>query len=232
MLQPAATSEEHTARMLRLACRAIARAGLVTAFGHCSARLDADHLLVGPPKAPGRIQVGEACTIVEINAPLPAGVLGEVRVHQQIYRRRPDVSGVCRFYSPSLMPLSLMGKVPAARDVFSAYFAPSPPLWLDTRLLRQDELAAGVAEMMGAARGIVLRGNGAVTAGSSLPEAVALAWMLDQAGRVELSLHDAGGSETAMRLNAVQAADLGQFAGREVERLWDMLTAEDQEADG
>lgn len=80
-------------RRVRVAARALARHGLVQAWGHCSARIDEHSFLVCASKAMGRIGVGEPGTVVPINAPLPPGVLGEVRIHQQIYKRRPEVGG-------------------------------------------------------------------------------------------------------------------------------------------
>jgi ribulose-5-phosphate 4-epimerase/fuculose-1-phosphate aldolase len=76
--------------LVRKAARALARHGLVNAYGHCSARIDDKAFLVCPPKPMGLIEPEEDCTTVQIDAPLPKGVLGEVRVHQQIYKRRRD----------------------------------------------------------------------------------------------------------------------------------------------
>jgi HCOMODA/2-hydroxy-3-carboxy-muconic semialdehyde decarboxylase len=39
-------------------------------------------------------------SVVRYPRPLPAGVLGEVRLHQQIYRRRPEVGGIVRSMPP------------------------------------------------------------------------------------------------------------------------------------
>jgi HCOMODA/2-hydroxy-3-carboxy-muconic semialdehyde decarboxylase len=214
---------------VRSACRALARAKLLTAYGHCSARLSRDHFLVGPPKPPGNVKQKEACTIVSVDGDLPAGVLGEVIAHQHIYRHRADVGGICRFYSESLMRLSLMELMPRSRDVFSAYFAPAPALWKDSQLLRTDGPAGGVASALGNGRAIVLRGNGAIAVGRTLPQALFLAWALDQAGRCELDIAMAGATRTAFILDEAQSSNLARFEGREVERLWDYLTFGDDE---
>jgi len=54
-----------------------------TAFGHCSVRLDEKSFLVCAAKPMGIIKPGEPGTVVSTDAPLPEGVLGEVRMHQQ-----------------------------------------------------------------------------------------------------------------------------------------------------
>jgi HCOMODA/2-hydroxy-3-carboxy-muconic semialdehyde decarboxylase len=83
-------------RLVRRAARALGNAGLVTAYGHCSARIDATTFLVCAPQPMGMIAAGEPGTVVSVEGPLPEGVLGEVRIHQQVYRRRPDVGGIAR----------------------------------------------------------------------------------------------------------------------------------------
>jgi len=68
------------ARTVRVAARALARAGLVHAYGHCSARIDAERFLVCPATPMGLIPPGAECIEVAVKGPLPAGVLGEVRL--------------------------------------------------------------------------------------------------------------------------------------------------------
>lgn len=162
---------------------------------------------------------------VPIEGPLPADVLGEVRIHQQIYKRRPDVGGIVRFQSPKVVSLSALGRTPSARHGFGSYFAPQPPLWSDPRLVRDDQRAAGVVSMLGTARAIVLRGNGAVTAGSTLEEACVLAWYLEDAARVELDVLASG--EPGAVFSAAESADRATFQGRIVERMWDWLTRDE-----
>jgi HCOMODA/2-hydroxy-3-carboxy-muconic semialdehyde decarboxylase len=46
------------------------------------------------------------------------GVLGEVRIHQRIYARRPDVGAICRIMPPILMSLSVL-RITPGRDMAS-----------------------------------------------------------------------------------------------------------------
>ncbi|MFD2378289.1 class II aldolase/adducin family protein [Ottowia pentelensis] len=110
-----ASTEGMSARQieLRRAARALGRHGLVHAYGHCSLRLDAERFLVCAARPMGLIAPGEAGTVVHVHGPLPDGVLGEVRVHQQVYRRRPDVGAVVRSMPPRLMALGTARRVPS-----------------------------------------------------------------------------------------------------------------------
>ena len=205
-----------------MASRAIGRAGLVHAYGHCSLRLNAREFLVSPAKPLGMVSNTDLPVTVPIEGPLPADVLGEVRIHQQIYQVRGDVCGIVRFQSPKVVSLSTLGRSPHARHGFGSYFAPQPPFWSDPRLVRDDERAAAVARTLGGARAIVLRGNGAVVVGASLEEACVLAWYLEDAARVELDVLASG--EPGNILSPAEAADRATMQGRIVERMWDWLT--------
>lgn len=216
-------------RELRLAARGLARGNLVHAYGHCSLRLDAGHFLVCAAKPMGTILPGEDGTVVPIDGALPEGVLGEVRIHQSIYRRRPEVGAVCRIMPPQLGLLSLLRRTPRPRHGFGAYFAPGPALWADPRLLRDDAAADRLAERLGAGKAVVMRANGAVVVGESLVEAVALSWFLEEAARVEVGLAQlrADGDETLLTREETLARQV--VAGRVYERMWEYLTHGDPE---
>ncbi|MEP9356135.1 class II aldolase/adducin family protein [Xanthobacter sp. KR7-65] len=220
---------EDAARCVRLAARALGRHGLVHAYGHCSMRLDAGSFLVSPPRPLGLVEAGEPCTVVPLDGALPEGVLGEVRIHREIYRRRPDVGGVVRSMPPKAMSLGSLGLTPRARHGFGSYFFPGAPLWPDPQLVRSDHQASEVARQLGEARAIALRGNGLVTAGGSLEEAVVLTWYFEDAARVELDCRAAGLAESLL-LNAGQAQERATWSGRIRERMWEFLTAGDCES--
>ena len=215
-----------------MAARALARAGLVHAYGHCSARIDADSFLVCAPNPMGLIEPGENGSVVPVEGPLPEGVLGEVRIHQQIYRRRPDVGGVVRSMPMNVMALSTMAKTPKARHGFGSYFAPEPPLWDDPLLIRSDEQAAALADLLGGGRALVMRGNGCVTAGGTLEEAVVFAWYLEDAARVELEVLKCGEADAAPVMTPEQVEIRAVGTGRIYERMWEYLTDGDPEAAG
>ena len=218
-------------RAVRVGARALARAGMVTAFGHFSARIDSDRFLVCAPRPMGLLGPDDPGTIVGIAGDLPPGVLGEVRIHQAVYARDPDVRAIARSTPPAIMALSAAAHVPQPRNGFGSYFA-DLRFWHDARLIRSAELAAGVAEELGPARAIVLRGNGVVVVGDSVAKAVALTWFLEEMARLELAILSAGLAESAPVLTAEETAARATFSGQVVERLWEYLIAGDPEAPG
>jgi HCOMODA/2-hydroxy-3-carboxy-muconic semialdehyde decarboxylase len=215
--------------VVRVAARALARSGLAHAYGHCSQRIDKDSLLVCAARPMGLIKPGEPGTVVPIDGPLPDGVLGEVRIHREIYKRRPDVGGVARTMPPAAMTLGALGIAPKPRHGPGAYFAPQPPIWDDPMLLRDDADAARMAEQFGQGRAILMRGNGVVTAGASLQEAVVMTWYLEDASRVELAARQIGVADTAPVFTPEQIKKRAVGTGRIYERMWEYLTASDPE---
>ncbi len=77
---------------------------------------------------------------------------------------------------------------------------------------------------MGGAAAIVMRGNGAVVAGETLPQAVTLSWFLEDAARVEQSVRGMGIDPAGARLAADEIEARQVWSGGVVERMWHHLT--------
>ena len=207
---------------LQQAAHALAAGGLVHAFGHVSLRLDAERFLVCAP-SPLACVGDQPGTVCKIGEALPEGVLGEVRIHREIYASRSEVNAVCRVMPPALMALSTQGIVPAPRHGIGAYFS-DLPLWDDPRLLRDGDAATSLVKVMGTAPAIVMRGNGAVVAGESIEQAVTLAWFLEDAARVERDIHSMGFTPDKGLLTGDEVADRTVWSGGVAERMWSWLT--------
>lgn len=220
---------EDLQRRLRVAARAIGRNRLAHAYGHCSLRLDENHFLVCAARPMGLIQPGEPGTVVPIVGPLPEGVLGEVRLHQQIYLRRPEIGAIVRSMPPAVMVLGTAGRVPKARHGMGAYFGEGPALWNDPQLVRDDQLASSVIKTMGQKNAVVMRGNGLVVASSTLEKVVALTWYLEDAAKLELSVLSSGIESQSIVLTSEERERRAVSSGGIFERMWDYLTFGDPE---
>lgn len=204
------------------------RHGLVHAYGHVSTRLDETRFLVSPPQPLVTVEAGAEGTVVMTEGDLPSGVLGEVRIHREIYRMRPEVGGICRVQPPAIIALSALGLTPRALHGLGTYFAPCPPLWDDPALVRDDDSAVAVAERLGPAAAIVMRGNGAVIVGETLQHAACRAFFLEDAARIELALLPAAGNRPrAYTAEEVRARAIS--AGGLYERMWQFLCFGDPE---
>ena len=220
---------EQTEVRVRMAARALGRNDLGHAYGHVSARLGADTFLVCAPKPMGLITPDDKGAIVPVNGPLPDGVLGEVRCHQQIYKRRNDVNGIARTFLRNTMTLSTFERTPEVRIGFGSYFSPSPPLWNDPLLLRDDNMASDLAETLGGSRAIVMRGNGCILTGGTVEEAIVMAFYLEEAAKTELAIMATGQENRSQIYTSEQAKARAVTSGDIFERMWDYLTEGDPE---
>ncbi len=205
------------------AARAVAAAGLVDAFGHVSVRVgDVALITPGLPMAaiesPGQLV---ELPLGEIDD-LPAGAPKEAWVHWAIYRARPEVGSICRGQPAS--PLAVAAIAPSFPAILGqGAIAGAPiPIFQDSRLVRDRGRAVELAEALGDAPSLIMRGNGALTTGSTPGRAMARLYLLERSADTFLRAAAAG---TPRPLDATEAA-AWQSAGEELlERLWQHLTA-------
>src|SRR5580658_11269806 len=169
------------------AANVLARLGLVTAYGHVSARAG-EAMLITPA---GDLADVTASAVLEVpltaSPPLPAGVPAEGWAHLALYRARPDAAAIARAQpvtgfgvaatTPSLVPLH--GQ--------AAWLGESIPVHDSAVLLRSPELAERAARTLPAGEALLLRGNGAITLGAAPGLAVARMWVLAAACEVYLA---------------------------------------------
>jgi hypothetical protein len=136
---------------------------------------------------------------------------------------------ICRFISPQITALAALGRTPRPRHGFGSYFSPSVPFWPRPALVRDEASATGVAELLGDAPALVLNVNGAVTVGRTAEQALALAWFLEDAARVELAALASGLADTAPTLPPAAAQQRATWEGRIAERVWEYLLRDDPE---
>ncbi|MEV0624071.1 class II aldolase/adducin family protein [Nonomuraea sp. NPDC050404] len=182
-------------RVLAEAGRALAAAGLVTAFGHVSARVAGDRLLMTPPVPLGTLGPDAPYTEVALGAAveaLPEGTPREAWIHVEIARARPGVGAICRAQPPTATALASAGVPIVPLHGQGAFLGPRVPVFDDAVLVRDRERGRTLAACLGDAPALVMRGNGAVTVGATVGEAVALMWVLEASARMNATAAAAG----------------------------------------
>lgn len=179
------TDSEKIRDELILAARALASEGLVTGFGHVSARVASDRFIVTPGKPPGALERADELVEVSLESEeMPPGTPGEVWIHWSVYRRHPDVTSVCRA-QPEFAGMMAIASVPI-RPVYghSAFLEGEVPVYDRVELIRSEALGETLVDTLGEAKAILMRGTGAVTVGGSVGEAVALMWTLENTAKM------------------------------------------------
>jgi HCOMODA/2-hydroxy-3-carboxy-muconic semialdehyde decarboxylase len=201
------------------AARALARHHLVSAYGHVSARVG-EAMLITPPCALGDVGQDALVSVPLDATSLPAGTPPEAWAHLALYRARADVSAVVRAMPPSAFAASsAIASVPVLHGQ-TAWLGDAVPVHPRANLLRSSELAEAMAQSLGTAHAVLLRGNGALTAGESPGIAMARMYLLEVACRVWL---DAARAGTPQLLSAEEVAAWQDTSAQLLPRLWHFL---------
>ncbi|MBS1888630.1 MAG: class II aldolase/adducin family protein [Actinobacteria bacterium] len=175
--------------------RLLARAGLVEAFGHVSARV-ADGFLLTATTPLGAATAADVHVLDESGEPAAGAsdVPLEAPLHAAIYATRPDVGAICRTHSPAAVAAGARGEVPPLVHGLGA-IAGEVRLCPRTDLVVDAAAGEEVAVALGDAACLLLRANGCLAVGADLAQAAVRAYFLEERCRVA---EEAGGKGREM----------------------------------
>lgn len=173
---------------LVLACRIAGSEGLVYGFGHISARIPGtDRYLIPRTVAPADTTAEDILT-VDLQGTVVEGK-GTPRfenwIHTCIYRVRPDVGSVSHVHPEYVIILSSTGTRIQPVHNFGAVFPQGVGLYRKAGLIDNEELGAEVADALGMAPALMLRGHGAVVVGADVVDATLRSIYLEEAARIQ-----------------------------------------------
>jgi HCOMODA/2-hydroxy-3-carboxy-muconic semialdehyde decarboxylase len=206
-------------RELVQAAHVLARLGLVTAYGHVSARGGARMLIT--PAADLATVTGSDLVDVPIDAHrLPAGAPAEAWAHLALYRARPDAQSIARAQPAGALAAAAAVTALTPLHGQAAWLGESVPVHDSAHLLRSADLADRAARSLPAGEALLLRGNGAVTLGATPGLAVARMWLLSAACDIWLAARGAG---QVTPLTAEEIASWRAAGDELLPRLWQHL---------
>jgi HCOMODA/2-hydroxy-3-carboxy-muconic semialdehyde decarboxylase len=203
------------------AANVLAGLGLVTAFGHVSARSGESMLIT--PAADLACVTAAGVIEVPLAAPagtLPAGAPAEAWAHLALYRARPDAAAIARAQPASAFAAAATVTALVPLHGQAAWLGESVPVHDDAALLRSPDRAERAASCLPAGEALLLRGNGALTLGATPGLAVARMWLLAAACEVYLAARAAG---PVTPLSAAEIASWRAVGGELLPRLWQHL---------
>ena len=109
----------------------------------------------------------------------------EFYLHTEIYRARPDVKAICRTHGVFALTLSVLGRKLGCVHELAVRVGREVPLYDSAELIATAEEGRRAAQALGQGRALLLRGNGAVTVGASVEEAVVNAILLETSAEVQ-----------------------------------------------
>jgi HCOMODA/2-hydroxy-3-carboxy-muconic semialdehyde decarboxylase len=204
------------------AAHVLSRLGLVTAFGHVSARAG-DSMLITPAADLGRVTAAEVLEVPLRTADsLPVGVPAEAWVHLALYRARPDAAAIARAQPPGAYAAAAAATSLVPLHGQAAWLGESVPVHDDATLLRSPGLAEQAARSLPSGEALLLRGNGALTLGATAGIAVARMWLLAAACEVYLAA-SRGFGPSVTPLSADEIASWRAVGDELLPRLWEYL---------
>ena len=173
------------------AAHVLSRLGLVTAYGHVSARAGASMLIT--PAADLATVTESALVQVPLDASsLPLAAPAEAWVHLALYRARPDADSIARAQPTGAVAAAATTTSLAPLHGQAAWLGGSIPVHDSAHLLRSAELAERAARSLPTGEALLLRGNGALTLGATPGVAVARMWLLSVACDAFIAAQAAG----------------------------------------
>jgi ribulose-5-phosphate 4-epimerase/fuculose-1-phosphate aldolase len=118
--------------------------------------------------------------VVEGNHPVPS----EAWLHTAIMRSKPRVHGITRIHARVANIFSVTDRKLEPVHNHGSFFFGGVPVFHTPDLITTEKLANEVAQTLGEGPAILLRGNGQVTVGRTIPEAVMMAIYLEEAAEV------------------------------------------------
>jgi HCOMODA/2-hydroxy-3-carboxy-muconic semialdehyde decarboxylase len=196
--------------------------GLVTAYGHLSARTGAS-MTITPAADLGTVTEVGMIEIALDAGTLPAGAPAESWVHLALYRARPDVDSIARAQPASAFAVSALTRSMPPLHGQAAWLGESVPVHDSARLLRSADLAARAAADLPVGEALLLRGNGALTLGPTPGVAVARMWLLSLACDVWLAVVRAASVDEVRPLTVTEIASWRAVQDELLPRLWQSL---------
>ncbi len=174
-------------RDLVSACRILSQKKLVEGFGHISARIPNTELFLITSR------IGLA--LIEETDLLTLNFQGEIVdghreapfetwLHTTIMKTKPRVNAITRIHARVANMFSVTDRKLEPVHNHGSFFAGGVPVFQTPDLISTEKLGNEVAQALADKPAILLRGNGQVTVGRTIPEAVMMAIYLEEAAEV------------------------------------------------
>lgn len=204
------------------ACRILSQQKLVEGFGHVSARIiDSDRFIITPRISLTLVTEAELLTM-NLNGEVVAGdhpAPFEATLHASIMKIKPRINAITRIHARVANIFSVTDRKLEPVHNHGSFFAGGVPVFYVPDLISTAELGEQVASTLGDQPAVLLRGNGQVTVGRTVAEAVMMAIYLEEAAEI---LHGALQIGTPIPLTTDEAAkrQVEALPPVDLERAW------------
>ncbi len=176
------------------ACQVLTRFRIAEGFGHVSARVGKDRILITPRRALGLVSKVDLVEL-ELGGIQRAGGASpplEVAMHLAIYRRRPDVMAIARGHPRHVAAYACAGEPLRVAHGFGANLGTVVPVFPEPFLIGDAGMAERLADVLGDGEALILQSNGMLAVGKSVAHACVQALFLEETAQVQLLAQGAG----------------------------------------
>jgi ribulose-5-phosphate 4-epimerase/fuculose-1-phosphate aldolase len=207
------------------ACHILSQQRLVEGFGHVSARLPGtDSFLITPRIALAAIEHSDLLTL-----DLGGNVIDgrhqppfETWLHTAIMKSHREINAITRVHARTANMFSVTDRKLEPVHNHGSFFSGGVPVFFKPDLIATEGLGDEVARALGNRPAILLRGNGQVTVGRTIPEAVMMAIYLEEAAQI---LHGALQIGTPIPLTPQESSErrVEALPPVDLERAWNFF---------
>lgn len=218
---------------LARACRMLEMIGLIDFSGHISGRIPGQQtLLIHPAELPrSEVTPGDFIEVRwnEMGGEQIKEIPQETPIHMAIYQMREDVQSVIHMHSHySILP-SIVGKdlVPVCHH--GSIFGAIVPVYPDSEKITTMEQANQMARVLGGAKAVIMKGHGAVVAGSNVEAAFLASLHLEENAKlfVEASVM---GNPQPLPEEERKRASANTYKSSSIQKSWDYFVAKGRKA--
>lgn len=116
----------------------------------------------------------------------------EAAIHSETLKARPDVNAVVHCHPPMCIALSIADKTVQNVDQRSRPFGFGVPVFRDPIFIIDPEEGAALAETLGDAAAVIIRGHGIVSVGRTVDEACIRAMYMERSAKIQVMAHMMG----------------------------------------
>ena len=179
-------SNQVLAEKLSTAWRFFYGRGYVDGFGHLSARTDDPNKILMTPHELGPVSQPEDFVLIDLHkgqegcdVKLP----GELPIHLEILKARPDVNSVAHFHCHNATSFSMSEHDLKPTYFLASIFRDGIPVHPDSRLIMTEERGKAMTETLGSHRALLLRAHGIVVTGATVEEMTAGVFIMEDNAR-------------------------------------------------
>jgi L-ribulose-5-phosphate 4-epimerase len=169
------------------ACRILSHKKLVEGFGHVSARIPNSELFLITPRISLALVAETNLLTMNLQGEVVEGQHSapfEAWLHTAIMKRKREVNAITRIHARVANMFSVTERKLEPVHNHGSFFSGGVPVLRTPDLISTPSLGDEVVQTLGDNPAVLLRGNGQVTVGRTIPEAVMMAIYLEEAAEM------------------------------------------------